>query len=557
MLQFTLGRAFTNCTGISRRSFLRAGSLGIAGLSLPELLAAEAMAGKGSTRKSIILIHLDGGPPQMDLIDPGAQSLLHYVTTSGHEPEMSDRLWLNRQIVESALQQVIGKPCLRPNRAGFDCILVSDAGKPFQVNSDGRAGGLIRTGLRSTDILMDRVYQLEMESFVNSQGVLFFPMMDVVNPGEDPDAPHPEIQRQAARTRTDLDRFSDLEISVLVQHGYCVARKMCRERGDFEGASPVGPPWDPNFKVGTGSYDDEPAVNPLSQPETALATARALRGGAVRRIGSTLLDLRDWPTYVWVALVICVLVFVPYNIYQFRKHAQQQSIVLQAIADTSPLYRELLGLLEKGPVTSVPAFNHKEVDSLEPADFTGFEIISDTRLIDLRAWTSPDIKTTAPFMHTRARIRRTAEGSENTHLRLQIETADDELFVKCQSPALRPKLLRHKQPDGKSVFELDLDFSHVPVGGDAELIMEELAPSNMAGQAANEGHFRFSILHDTGIVQVWMLMPQGRQYEYFEIAVYPIGEPEQAEIIEPDSNVELQLGELAMYRQINPKGNYR
>jgi hypothetical protein len=44
--------------------------LGIPGLSLPELLAAEASTGKGSSRKSIIVIHLDGGPPQMDLIDP-------------------------------------------------------------------------------------------------------------------------------------------------------------------------------------------------------------------------------------------------------------------------------------------------------------------------------------------------------------------------------------------------------------------------------------------------------------------------------------------------------
>jgi hypothetical protein len=70
MLQFTSGRAFANCTGIPRRGFLSAGTLGIAGLSLPELLAAEAVAGRGSSGKSVIVIHLDGGPPQMDLIDP-------------------------------------------------------------------------------------------------------------------------------------------------------------------------------------------------------------------------------------------------------------------------------------------------------------------------------------------------------------------------------------------------------------------------------------------------------------------------------------------------------
>lgn len=70
MLRFTLGQAFTNCTGVSRRGFLCAGSAAIAGLSLPELLAAESAQGIGSARKSIIVIHLDGGPPQMDLIDP-------------------------------------------------------------------------------------------------------------------------------------------------------------------------------------------------------------------------------------------------------------------------------------------------------------------------------------------------------------------------------------------------------------------------------------------------------------------------------------------------------
>jgi hypothetical protein len=71
-----------------------------------------------------------------ELADPTAQSLLHYVRTSGHSPELGDRIWLNRQIVDSALRQVIGKPCLRPMRDGFDGIFVSDAGKAFKVAPD-------------------------------------------------------------------------------------------------------------------------------------------------------------------------------------------------------------------------------------------------------------------------------------------------------------------------------------------------------------------------------------------------------------------------------------
>ena len=56
-------------SGFSRRAFLQAGSLGFAGLSLGELLRAEAAAGIRGSRKAVINIHLDGGPPHLDMID--------------------------------------------------------------------------------------------------------------------------------------------------------------------------------------------------------------------------------------------------------------------------------------------------------------------------------------------------------------------------------------------------------------------------------------------------------------------------------------------------------
>ncbi len=55
---------------LSRRGFLTAGATGLAGLSLVDLLRAEETLGIRSSRKSVINIHLDGGPPQMDMIDP-------------------------------------------------------------------------------------------------------------------------------------------------------------------------------------------------------------------------------------------------------------------------------------------------------------------------------------------------------------------------------------------------------------------------------------------------------------------------------------------------------
>ena len=53
----------------SRRGFLKIGTLGLGGLSLAELLRAEAKAGIRSSTKSVILIYLVGGPPHQDMFD--------------------------------------------------------------------------------------------------------------------------------------------------------------------------------------------------------------------------------------------------------------------------------------------------------------------------------------------------------------------------------------------------------------------------------------------------------------------------------------------------------
>ncbi len=57
------------CDGLSRRSFLTIGSLGIAGATLPRLLQAEDRAGTGRSHKAIINVLLPGGPPHQDMFD--------------------------------------------------------------------------------------------------------------------------------------------------------------------------------------------------------------------------------------------------------------------------------------------------------------------------------------------------------------------------------------------------------------------------------------------------------------------------------------------------------
>ena len=68
------------CDGLSRRSFFKAGSLGLAGvnLGLADLLRARAIAAEngrpGPADRSVVLVWLDGGPPQHETYDPKPQA---------------------------------------------------------------------------------------------------------------------------------------------------------------------------------------------------------------------------------------------------------------------------------------------------------------------------------------------------------------------------------------------------------------------------------------------------------------------------------------------------
>ncbi len=66
------GSVHRTCDGVSRRSFLRVGALGVGGLTLPALLrhqAHAAAAGQPVKKKAVILVWLAGGPSHIDMYD--------------------------------------------------------------------------------------------------------------------------------------------------------------------------------------------------------------------------------------------------------------------------------------------------------------------------------------------------------------------------------------------------------------------------------------------------------------------------------------------------------
>jgi hypothetical protein len=72
MMLKIVGGGARDCDGVTRRSFLRAGVLGLGGLTWPDLLRLQAEGGTtGAARgRSVILFWLSGGPGHMETWDP-------------------------------------------------------------------------------------------------------------------------------------------------------------------------------------------------------------------------------------------------------------------------------------------------------------------------------------------------------------------------------------------------------------------------------------------------------------------------------------------------------
>src|SRR5882724_3579697 len=131
------------CDGVSRRNFLRIGTLGLGGLALPQLLQAESLTGARRSHKAVIMIFLPGGPSHQDMFDlkmdapseirgefrpiatsvPGIQICEHLPRLA----KMMDKLALIRSIVGAtgdhyAVQCLTGRSHKNPPPGGWPSL---------------------------------------------------------------------------------------------------------------------------------------------------------------------------------------------------------------------------------------------------------------------------------------------------------------------------------------------------------------------------------------------------------------------------------------------------
>src|SRR5207249_4306908 len=151
---------------------------------------------------------------------------------------------------------------------------------------------------------------------------------------------------------------------------------------------PNNSPWDPI----PGPRDPAPAVpvatrpsrllrSPLlgrglggrGEPAAATVEARALQASALRRIWSTLLDYRDWVSYLYVPIVVPILVLLPYVMVKSYQRSHRVNQIVESVAQSSRDLEQMSRLLG-GPITPWVGDPPQEVHAFNEPDFTGFEV---------------------------------------------------------------------------------------------------------------------------------------------------------------------------------------
>ena len=457
---------------------------------------------------------------------------------------------------------------LKAEQCALDGVLVSDVGKSIENQSNQRAGGLVRTAVRASEILMDRVWQLENDTFADTPGFMFARVTDIVEPHQDPTALHPEIQRQVPNIRTDLDRFSDLEISSLVRHGYCVGRQTCRAHPEFFGNElPITPPWDP-IPEAHGAAASVPSgsnpVGPQHEPSPVTREARTLQASASRRIWSTLLSYRDWTSYIYVPILVPLIVLMPYLVVKSYQRSARLSHLIDSLSQGSRDL-EIMSRLLDGPISPWIGETAESVGSLDEPDFKGYEILQDSRIIDMRAWnpTAPgkNDPESLVYGYRRVKIHKKPEFSGNNLFRIGVLATHPKTQIRFPTQELQPILsmayVDEKGPaEKKAHWEVSCDFSRVPAGEFVDLIYEHISPGEFLRRGPASTSITFHTQVDTAEETRWLLLPRGKEYRSWRILRWETGKSDKVEAVKVVNEYLADDSTILAYKLISVKAGY-
>lgn len=190
-----------------------------------------------------------------------------------------------------------------------------------------------------------------------------------------------------------------------------------------------------------------------------------------------------------------------------------------------------------GPMRPWIGETAEELRSPGELDFTGFEILQDTRIIDMRDWnpvSAKDDATSLVYGYRRVKILKLSGfpgrkvfrmDALATHAKTQIRFPLQDLQPKVHMFPLETTLAGEKMIR----WQVSADFSEVPAGEFVDLVYEHISPGQFLRRGASWTSISFQTQADTAEVARWFLLPRGKDYRSFRILRWETAKPETVE----------------------------
>jgi hypothetical protein len=264
--------------------------------------------------------------------------------------------------------------------------------------------------------------------------------------------------------------------------------------------------------------------------------SRTLQASALRRIWSTLLDRRDWVSYIYVPLIVPILIMVPYFVVHSYERSRRDSHLVESLSQGSRDREIISRLLETKPAPFV-GVAPEEVQTLDEPDLNGFQILQDSRILDLRGWKPVESGKSDPgsWVYGYRRLK-VAKQSKNDAIafRVQLLPTSPKTSVRFPRQQLQPKLVKADRESSvpgqrECRWQASFDFQKMAAGDLIDLLVEYGSPGGYLQRGENSTAMPFPIQAETAELTLWVLMPEGQEYQGFRIIRYETGKPEKVE----------------------------
>src|SRR5206468_11771941 len=170
---------------------------------------------------------------------------------------------------------------------------------------------------------------------------------------------------------------------------------------------------------------------------------------------------------------------------------------------------EIMSRLLEGPMKPWIGEAAEELRGVEEPDFKGFEILQDSRIIDMRAWnpaeSAKNDSDSLVYGYRRVKLFKKPESSGSNLFRLDALATHPKAQLRFPQQDMQPKLrmmsVDSKVRGEKKVrWEVSVDVSKVPAGEFVDLTYEHISPGEFLLRGAASTSITFQNQADTAEV---------------------------------------------------------